>query len=76
LWAGAFPHDIPVNKLKTLFKRGKTFAVYGTRDPFLNESQAQIIQGIPAEFENTVSLFTFDGGHIMDAETLLKIHNK
>ncbi|MCG9912222.1 MAG: hypothetical protein MH137_13090 [Flavobacteriales bacterium] len=74
LWAGAFPHDMSKNELLTLFKRGKTYAVYGTRDPFLNESRAQLIQEIPAEFEQSIALFTFDGAHVMDSETLQKIH--
>lgn len=73
LWAGSFPHDIDVFEHKSTFEKLPVSYVYGTEDQFLQnvDMNAKI-----EELQKTgmdVSVWTFEGKHVMDKPTLAKI---
>jgi len=73
LWAGAMPHDMAMPDLKQLLQRGKSYAVYGTEDPFLKESQFPMMQTMLNRQELPVEIKTFSGAHTLDAELLKEL---
>lgn len=75
LWAGSFPHDIEVSQHKTTFEKLPVSYVYGKEDQFLQNVD---MDGKMEDLKKTgmdVSVWTFEGKHVMDKPTLAKIVN-
>ncbi|MCF8459392.1 MAG: serine hydrolase family protein [Flavobacteriales bacterium] len=73
LWAGSFPHDVNAIEQSDIFKNLPVHFVYGDKDQFLKDVN---IEEKTAEFENMgmkLSVWPFEGKHVMDRPTLAKI---
>ncbi len=74
LWAAAFPEDIDFTSGKAAFANLPVAQVYGLQDEFISpeslQKQARLMQDIGI----TPQVYSFDGGHSIDATTLLKVH--
>jgi predicted esterase len=73
LWAGSFPHDVNAIEQSDIFKNLPVHFVYGDKDQFLKDVN---IEEKTAEFENMgmkLSVWPFEGKHVMDKPTLAKI---
>lgn len=75
LWAGAVPHDMPLPELEHLLRRGASYIVYGTEDPFLKEAQFPMLQTVLNERRLPAEIKTFTGGHTLDAGLLSELKN-
>lgn len=73
LWAGSFPHDINPLEYDRIFNGLPVDYVYGKEDQFLqNVNMDEKMKALNATGMN-VSVWTFDGKHVMDKPTLAKI---
>lgn len=73
LWAGSFPHDVSATQKSDIFKNLPVHFVYGDEDQFLKDVN---IEEKTAEFKNMglkLSVWPFEGKHVMDKPTLAKI---
>lgn len=73
LWAGQLPHDVPPEKLQSMLKDTKVDFCIGTEDEFITKAQvderlAQLHQLLPQ-----LKVHWFEGKHVMDSDTLLKV---
>ncbi len=73
LWAAAFPEDIDFETGKSAFQGIPVDVVYGTQDDFIKPETLERQQKLMAQLGIKPSIHTFDGGHTIDAETLLKL---
>lgn len=71
LWAGVFPPDINFESGRSL-KDKETFVVYGNQDPFLNDNRFTEMETISSKLGIHPNRITFEGGHDIDSDTLLK----
>lgn len=76
LWAGIFPPDLntdfefSINK----FLKNKITIVYGSQDPMLVSEHYEQLEAMK-KIKPDLELLTFDGGHEIHAETLLKLQH-
>lgn len=73
LWAGVVPPDIDFSKGKKLLKNKPFYFVYGKEDPFLKESSFEDIFQLFKKLDIQPGIHTFEGGHHIDENTLLKL---
>lgn len=73
LWAGTVPHDMALPHLAQLMQRGRSYAVFGTEDPFLKEGAFPMMQTLLKEQGLPVETKTFHGAHTLDAELLKEL---
>lgn len=71
LWAGVFPPDINFESGRSL-KDKETLVVYGNQDPFLNDNRFTEMETISSKLGIHPTRITFQGGHDIDRDTLLK----
>lgn len=76
LWAGAVPHDMPLDQLKQLLLRGRSCIVYGTEDPYLKQPEVPILKTALNQQQLPVDIYTFPGEHTLDADTLRMLKDK
>jgi predicted esterase len=72
LWAGIFPPDIDFDTGKAIFAGKETALIYGTADPFLQDSRFAEMKLLSEKLGIQPSIVTFEGGHDIDPDTLLK----
>ena len=73
LWAGIFPPDMDFDSGKEILKSKKIFHVYGKGDPFLSDSRFHEMKALSEKLGANINEITFDGGHDIDGQTLLKL---
>ena len=73
LWAASFPEDIDFTTSKAAFANLSVAIVYGTQDEFITPGSLQKKQHLMSELGISPHLYTFEGGHTLHAETLLKV---
>jgi predicted esterase len=73
LWSGIFPPDMNFESAKETLRAKKIVFVYGTEDPFLNDSQHQSMEVISTKLEINPQVITFKGGHEIDEATLKQL---
>jgi predicted esterase len=73
LWSGIFPPDMNFESAKETLRGKKIALVYGTEDPFLNDSQYQSMEMMSAKLEIHPQVITFKGGHEIDETTLKQL---
>lgn len=73
LWAGIFPPDLDFYSGTEALKDKEVLLVYGNSDPFLNDNRFAEMHTISSKLEVSPQRVTFEGGHEIDAATLLKI---
>ncbi|HEX6892475.1 MAG TPA: hypothetical protein VF141_17330 [Chryseolinea sp.] len=73
LWSGVFPPDLDLATAKERLMEKEVVVVYGTDDPFLNDSQYQSMETVSAKLSIRPKVITFNGGHEIDAATLQQL---
>lgn len=73
LWAGVFPPDMDFQMGGEILKNKKVQIVYGTKDQFLTESRMDEMHALIRKLNVSVEEISFDGGHDIDEETLVRI---
>lgn len=71
LWAAAFPEDIDFEAGKVAFASMSVAGVYGTQDTFVTTEILEQKKQLVAQLGITPQIYTFEGGHTIDPETLL-----
>jgi len=74
LWAGNIPPDINFAVGKKKLEHVATFFVYGNNDPYIDDRQLEKQQQSIKKLAITPTIKTFDGGHEIDAQTLVEIN--
>jgi predicted esterase len=74
LWAAAFPEDIDFTIGKAAFTSLPVAMVYGNQDEFITPEKLQQKKQLMHNLGIDPRVYTFDGGHSIDAATLLKVH--
>jgi len=72
LWAGIFPPDMDFQSAHDVLKEKKVTVVYGMKDPFLSDDRFAEMRLIASKLGVPVEELFFEGGHEIDAPTLLK----
>ncbi|MDX5481974.1 MAG: dienelactone hydrolase family protein [Hymenobacteraceae bacterium] len=73
LWAASFPEDIDFETGKAAFAGLPVAMVYGTQDEFVTPEVVEKKKQLMARLGIDPELYTFEGGHSIHPETLLKI---
>ncbi|NEM98649.1 alpha/beta hydrolase [Pontibacter burrus] len=73
LWAASFPEDIDFTAGKAAFQNLPVAIVYGTQDEFITPKTVQKKEQLMAELGINPTIYTFEGGHTLHSETLLKL---
>jgi len=73
LWAGVFPPDMDFHSAHQILEHKETCFVYGTSDPFINDSRFAEMNLLSAKLGITPRVISFEGKHEMDRDTLLKL---
>jgi predicted esterase len=73
LWAASFPEDIDFTASKAAFTNLPVAIVYGTQDEFITPESLRKKQQLMSEMGITPHIYTFEGGHTLDATTLQKV---
>ena len=73
LWAGSFPPDVLPSKIVPQVKEKGFHYVYGTQDDFLKDLNMKERLAPLTEQGLTPTVWTFDGPHTMNADTLSKL---
>ncbi|MCX2738854.1 alpha/beta hydrolase [Pontibacter anaerobius] len=76
LWAASFPEDIDFATGKAAFANLPVAMVYGTQDEFITPETLQRKQQLMQELGITPQVYTFEGGHSIDAATLLEVNKQ
>lgn len=76
LWAASFPEDIDFTSAQSAFSKLPVAIVYGTQDQFITPESLQKKQQIMAGLGIQPKVYTFDGGHTLDADILLKVNTE
>lgn len=76
LWAASFPEDIDFTSGKAAFGNLPVAIVYGTEDEFITPASLQKKQQLMSELGIVPQLYTFEGGHTLDADTLVKVNEQ
>lgn len=72
LWSGVFPPDLDLESGKALQEKEVMF-VYGKSDPYLNDTRLVEMDRVSSTLKITPRVESFEGGHEIDEQTLLKI---
>jgi len=73
LWAASFPEDIDFTSGKAAFQNLPVAIVYGAQDEFITPESLQKKQQLMADLGINPQIYTFEGGHTLHPETLLKV---
>ena len=73
LWAASFPEDIAFESGETAFANMKVDVVYGTQDEFITPEKLQNQQEIMKRLGLSPQVYTFEGGHTLSSDLLLKL---
>jgi predicted esterase len=73
LWAGQLPHDADMGKLQPLLAVAKVDFCIGTEDEFITNVQVDERMGQLRALLPQVEVHWFEGKHVMDITTLLKV---
>ncbi len=73
LWAGILPPDLDFSKGHQILKDKETYLVYGTKDPFLNDSRFGEMKMLAEKLAIDPRIVVFDGEHVIDDKTLLTL---
>jgi predicted esterase len=73
LWSGIFPPDMDFEKGHNVLSSHKVNLVYGTNDPFVNEGRLDEMKTLASRLRIEPEILTFDGGHEIDTDTLLRL---
>lgn len=74
LWAASFPEDISFEAGKTAFQNLPVAVVYGTQDIFITPETLERKQLLMTQLGITPQVYTFEGGHTIDPNTLLLLN--
>ncbi|GAB3829373.1 alpha/beta hydrolase [Pontibacter rugosus] len=74
LWAASFPEDIDFTSGKAAFTNLPVALVYGTQDEFITPETLAKKQQLMSQLGIAPQVYTFKGGHSIDAETLALIN--
>jgi predicted esterase len=72
IWAGILPEDLEIQANNRAFKDLPIHLVYGKQDPFLSDDRMLKQQEIEGKLGIQSIIHTFEGGHEIESETLLK----
>jgi len=72
LWAGIFPPDMDFNHGQEVLRNKDIYLVYGKTDPFLNDHRFAEMKLLTDKLKAHFTEVTFEGGHEIDSQTLLK----
>jgi predicted esterase len=73
LWAGQLPHDVASEKLQAMLKDAKVDFCIGTEDEFITKAQVEERMLQLRELLPQLKMHWFEGKHVMDSDTLLKV---
>lgn len=73
LWTGMFPEDLDIEFARQKLHNRQVVLVTGTKDPFINSRQEALQQRMTNQLYIQPHIFTFNGGHEIDANTLLQV---
>jgi len=73
LWAGILPPDMNFESGKEILQNKKVVLAYGKKDPFLSDDRFTEMQALSSTLNITAETITFNGGHEIDQETLIKL---
>ena len=73
LWAGIFPPDMDFEKGREILSHKKVSIVYGTEDPFINESRLSEMTSLTKRLGINAPIVNFSGGHEIHEPTLLTL---
>ncbi len=73
LWAGQLPHDVPSGQLQSMLKDAKVDFCIGTEDEFITRTQVDERMAQLREVLPQLQVHRFEGKHVMDSDTLLKV---
>ncbi|HEY4953531.1 MAG TPA: hypothetical protein VII02_01470 [Gemmatimonadaceae bacterium] len=76
MWGALLASDADLNQAATFFRDVKLTIVYGKRDRFADEGMIAGYEKLLREKGIPYELVTFDGGHRMDRDTLLRLAAK
>lgn len=71
LWAASFPEDIDFTAGKAAFQNLPVGIVYGTQDEFITPETVKKKEQLMTALGIKPTIYTFEGGHTLYAETLL-----
>ncbi len=72
LWGGMLPADMDMRTANQILSGKEIMAVYGRKDPFLNDSRFSEMKKLVSALALDVKEIPFDGGHDIDEGTLVK----
>lgn len=75
LWAGTLPTDMAISDIGQLLSKGKSFAVYGTQDPYLKDGQFLSKIASLSDGNLPIEVLSFSGEHTLDATVLEQLAN-
>ena len=73
LWAGVIPPDMDFDLGKKKLSQVDTVIVYGNEDPYIKQEQLDEQHRLIEKLSIDPKVVVFEGQHIMDNDTLLKI---
>lgn len=71
LWSGIWPPDMDFKKGNDILAAKNVALVYGTQDPFINDSRLDEMNSLTEKLGIKPSVTPFNGGHDIEAATLL-----
>jgi predicted esterase len=72
LWAGILPPDMNFETGSQVLQEKEIHLVYGIQDPFLTDTRSVEMNELTKKLNTRVQVTTFEGGHDINATTLLK----
>jgi predicted esterase len=75
MWGALLASDSDLNQAATFFRGVELTIVYGMRDQFAEQGMIENYEKLLREKSVPFELVTFEGGHRMDRETLIKLAN-
>jgi predicted esterase len=76
LWAGIFPPDIDFTRGHEILSKKDVVLVYGNSDPFLSDERFAEMKLLSEKLQITPKTMTFDGGHVINEDVLLKLREE
>lgn len=74
LWAGIFPADMDFEKGAIMLKDKEVIEVFGSHDPFLTDTRVLEMTQLNKKLNLDIKTIQFEGGHEIDANTLLQLN--
>lgn len=72
-WAGVIPPDLNIDLAREKFSQADTVIVYGNEDPYIGPEQLEEQHRQLERLSIHPKMITFEGKHVIDDNTLLKI---